>query len=228
MPEPATSSLFDELRLQYETARTSPHQHEDVEGYQQIDARLHKAYAWLEKAMAYLDELKPPIEHRFDLGHGLVLEAPRFNRGYVGQHTQRIVGYPVIDEINIWYEIATAKPLTIEVAQGGVALAEKALDEAGLQYSARRVVDHNGIVTKCVITVPPMVPSAVMFKTDYQTGLITCAMTNVDRFDRVTLEFHSNAIDTPILDDLLHFILGRNANFLRRAPLAGIHGQPRP
>ena len=227
MPQVAGSSLFDELRVQYEAARTSPHPQEDVEGYQQIDARLRKAYAWLEKAMAYLDELKPPIQHRYDLGHGMVLENPRFNRGYVGQHTQRIVGFPVIDEINIWYEIATAQPLTIEVSPGGVALAEKSLDDAGLQYSARRIVDHNGVVTKCVLTVPPAVPAAVMFKTDYRTGLITCAMTNVDRFDRVTLEFHSNAIDTPLLDELLHFILGRDGNFLRRAPLAGIHGQLR-
>jgi hypothetical protein len=52
-------------------------------------------------------------------------------------------------------------------------------------------------------------------------------MTNVDRFDRVTLEFHSTAIDEHVLDELLHFILGRDSNFLRRAPLAGIHGQPR-
>jgi len=227
MPPPAGSSLFDELRVQYEAARTSPHPVEEVEGYQQIDARLRKAYAWLEKAMAYLDELKPPIAHRFDLGHGMVLEAPHFNRGYVGQHTQRIVGFPVIDEINLWYEIGTAKPLTLEVSPGGVALAEKSLDDAGLQYSARRVVDHSGAVTKCVLTVPPVIPAAVMFKTDYRTGLITCAMTNVDRFDRVTLEFHSTAIDEHVLDELLHFILGRDANFLRRAPLAGIHGQLR-
>lgn len=227
MPEPAGSSLFDELRVQYETARTSPHQHEEVEGYQQIDARLRKAYGWLEKAMAYLDELKPPIQHRYDLGHGMVLQNPRFNRGYVGQHTQRIVGYPVIDEINIWYEIGTAEAMTLEVSPGGVALAEKTLDEAGLQYSARRIVDHAGVVTKCVLTVPPAVPAAVMFKTDYRTGLISCAMTNVDRFDRVTLEFHSTAIDEHVLDELLHFILGRDSNFLRRAPLAGIHGQQR-
>ena len=49
-----------------------------------------------------------------------MFEAPKFGRGYVGQHALRIVGFPVIDEISIWYEIAAAKPLTIEVGQGGV------------------------------------------------------------------------------------------------------------
>jgi hypothetical protein len=224
---PTGASLLDELRTQYEAARTSPHQHSEVEGYEEINKRMRAAFAYLEKAVNYLDGLKPPIEHRFDLGHGLVFEAPKFGRGYVGQHTMRIVGFPVLDEISIWYEIAAAKPLTIEVGQAGVAMAEKSLDDAGLQYTAHRVEDHNGVVQKCVITVPPAVPAAVTFHVDYQTGLVVVSLVNVDRFDRVSLEFHSQAIDESVLEDLIRFILGQNTAFLRRAPLAGIHGVPR-
>ena len=223
----AAPSLLDELRTQYEAARTSPHQHSDVEGFEEINARMRRAFAYLEKAVNYLDGLKPPIEHRFDLGHGLVFEAPKFGRGYVGQHTMRIVGFPVLDEISIWYEIAAAKPLMIEVAHQGVAMAEKSLDDAGLQYTCRRIEDHTGIIQKCVITVPPAIPSAVSFHVDYQTGMVIVPLTNVDRFDRVSLEFHSQAIDEAVLEDLLRFILGQNSAFLRRAPLAGIHGTPR-
>ncbi len=222
-----TPSLLDQLRTQYEASRAATHEVSDIEGYQEINARMHKAYGWLEKALAYLDGLKPPIEHRFDVGHGLVFEAPKFGRGYVGQHTRHIVGFSVIDEINIWYEIAAARPLTIEVAPGGVALAEKALDDAGLQYTCRRVEDQSGVVRKCVISVPPAIPSAVSFHVDYQSGLVTVPMVNVDRFDRLALEFHSQMIDEPVLEDLLRFILGQNSAFLRRAPLAGIHGTPR-
>ena len=217
-------SLLDELRAQYEAARQSPHEHADVPGFQAIDAQLRKAFRWLEKAVAYLDGLKPPIEHRFDLGHGLVFESPRLGRAYVGQHERRIVGFPVVDEINIYYEITAAKPLTVEVAFGGEASVEKTLDEAGLQYTSRRMEDRGGLVQKCVITVPPAIPSAISFQADYQTGLVI----NVDRFDRVILEFHSAAIDEPVLEDLVRFILGRSAAFLHRAPLAGFHGQPKP
>jgi hypothetical protein len=66
------------------------------------------------------------------------------------------MGFPVLDEINIYYEIVAAKALTIEVAPGGGALADK----------------------------------------------------------------------VPVLEDLVRLILGRDAAFLRRAPLAGIHGRP--
>lgn len=220
-------SILDELRTQYETARTSPHTHEDVEGYEQINARLRRAYAWLDKAFSYLDGVKPPIAHRFDVGHGVVFEDPKFGRGYVGQHERRIVGFPVLDEINIYYEIAAARPINIEVAPGGVAMAEKALDDAGLQYTCRRVEDNAGFVRKCVITVPPAIPAKVSFNVDYQSGLVTVPLVNVDRFDRVSLEFHSQHIDEAILEDLLKFILGRDSAFLRRAPLAGLHGTPR-
>ena len=75
---------------------------------------------------------------------------------------------------------------------------------------------------KCSFSVPPAIPARVSFRVDYQTGLMTVALMNVDRFDSVTLEFHSNEIEEPILEDLLKLILGRDAAFLRRAPLAGI------
>lgn len=219
-------SLLDELRVQYETARQSTLEHSDVEGFQAIDARMRKAFRWLEKAVTYLDGLKPAIEHRYDLGHGLAFESPRFGQGSVGQHEQRIVGYPALDEINLYYQILAAKPLTLDAAPGGVALAQQALDDAGLQYSSRSVEDHGGTVRRCVITVPASIPAAVSFRVDYQTGLVLVSLANVDRLDRVTLEFHSNAIDEALLEDLLRLILGRDTTFLHRAPLAGLHGRP--
>jgi hypothetical protein len=223
---PGTPSLLDELRNQYEAARRSEVEHSDVEGFRDIDARMRKAFRWLEKAITYLDGLKPAVEHRFDLGHGLVFESPRFGHGSVGQHETRIVGFPVLDEINVYYEVSASKPIALDVAPGSVALAEKALDDAGLQYSARRVEDAGGNVRKCAITVPPAIPAAVTFRTDYQTGIVTVALFNVDRLDRVSLEFHSKDIEEPVLEDLVRLILGRDSAFLRRAPLAGLHARP--
>jgi hypothetical protein len=219
-------SLLDELRLQYEAARTSPHTHEDVPGFQEIDGHLRKAYRWLERAIAYLDGIHPPIEHRFDLGHGLAFANTRFERGFVGQHEQRIVGFPVLDEININYQIVAAAPPPVEVAPEGVAAVERVLDDAGLQYTARRVEDHGGTVRKCVITIPPAIPAAIAFRVDYQTAKVRIDLLNVDRFDRVNLEFSSRSIAEPVLEDLVRLILGRSDAFLRHASLVGIHGKP--
>jgi hypothetical protein len=219
--------MLDSLRTRYEAARQSVPEHAEVEGFQKIDARMRKVFRWLEKAIAYLDGIKPPINHRFDLGHGLVFDSPKFGHGYLSQHTSRIVGFPVLDEINIYYEIAAAKPLTIEVAPGGVSLVETTLQSAALQFTSRRVEDLNGGVRKCVFTVPSAIQAAVMFRVDYQTGQVAVILVNVDRFDRTTLAFHSTEIDEPALEDLVRLILGEDAAFLRRAPLAGIHHAPR-
>jgi hypothetical protein len=215
-------SLLDELRTQYEAARDSSASHADVEGFQAIDARMRKAFRWLEKAVTYLSGLKPAVNHQFDLGHGLVFDSPRFARGSVGQHEHRIVGFPVLDEINVYYDIAASKPVSLEVASGMFRAAEKALDDAGLQYTSRRVESADGSVHKCSFTVPPAIPARVSFKIDYQTGVVSVALVNVDRFDRVTLEFHSKDIEEPILEDLVRLILGKDSAFLHRAPLAGL------
>jgi len=219
-------SLLDELRADYEASRESNAPHSDVEGFQQIDVRMRNAFRWLEKAITYLEGLKPPIAHRFDLGHGATFESPRFNRGSVGQHTRRIVGYPVLDEINLYYEIGAAKGVDMDVLPVGIAAAQHALDAAGLTYTYRCTEDQAGHVRQCKLSVPPAIPAMVAFRADYQTGLVTVTLVNVDRLDRVTLEFHSQAIDDTVLEDLVRFILGRDDRFLHRAPLAGIHGEP--
>jgi hypothetical protein len=54
---------------------------------------------------------------------------------------------------------------------------------------------------------------------------VTVALVNVDRLERVTLEFQSTAIDESVLEDLVRLILGRASAFLKRAPLAGLHAQ---
>jgi len=95
-----------------------------------------------------------------------------------------------------------------------------------LQYASRRVEDSGGNVRKCAISVPPAIPAAVSFRVDYQTGIVRVLLVNVDRLDRVTLEFHSNAIEEPVLEDLVRLMLGLDSAFLRRAPLAGLHGRP--
>lgn len=142
----------------------------------------------------------------------------------MGQRERRIVGFPVLEEINLYYEISASKPLSIDVPPGWVSFAEKVLDTFGLQYTCRRVEEPDGSLQKCIFSVPPVIPARVSFRVDYQTGLVTVALVNVDRLERVTLEFHSTAMDESVLEDLVRLILGRDSAFLRRAPLAGLRG----
>ena len=218
-------SLLDELRTQYEAVHEPADDRGDVESFHAIDARLRKAFRWLEKAITYLNGLKPSIDHRFDLGYGYAFDSPRFGHGSVGQHERRIVGFPVLEEIDLYYEISASKPLSIEVVPGWVSFAEKTLDAFGLQYSCRRIESPEGSLSKCIFSVPPVIPARVTFRTDYRQGLVAVALVNVDRLERVTLEFASPDIDEPTLEDLVRLILGRDSAFLKRAPLAGLHGR---
>jgi hypothetical protein len=217
-------SLLDELRIQYEAVHEPADDRGDVESFQAIDARLRQMFRWLEKAIAYLNGLKPPIEHRFDLGYGYVFDSPRFAHGSVGQHERRIRGFPVLEAIDIYYEISASKPLVIEVVPGWVSFAAKTLDAFGLRYTCRRVEEPDGVLRKCIFSVPPLIPARISFRIDHPTGLVTVALANVDRLERVTLEFPSSAIDEGALEDLVRLMLGGDSAFLRRAPLAGLHG----
>jgi hypothetical protein len=111
------------------------------------------------------------------------------------------------------------------LGSGGAALAEKTLDEAGLRYTSKHVEIRDG-AQKCVITVPAAIPSSISFRADYQTGLVRVSLINVDRFDRVILEFHSAAIDERSWRTSSVSCWVAAPPFCAGAPLAGIHGQP--
>ena len=215
-------SLLDELRIGYEAVQEPTDDHGGVESFEAIDARLREAFRWLEKAITYLNGLKPPIEHRFDLGYGYAFDSPRFAHGSVGQQLRRIRGFPVLEGIDVHYELSAAQPLAIEVVPGWISFAEKTLDAFGLQYTRRRVEDSDGTLRKCIFSVPPAIPARVSFRADYRTGIVTVAVVNVDRLERVTLEFPSTAIEEPVLEDLVRLILGRDSAFLKRGRLAGL------
>jgi hypothetical protein len=134
----------------------------------------------------------------------------------------------VLEELNVYYEISAAKPLSIEVPPGWVAFAEKTLDAFGLEYSRRPEEEPDGTRRKCIFSVPPVIPARISFHVDYQTGLVTVSLVNVDRLERVTLEFPSTAIEEPVLEDLVRLMLGRDSAFLRRATFASHTAGIRP
>jgi hypothetical protein len=218
-------SLLEELRVQYEAVHEAADDHTKVESFEAVDARMRETFRWLERAITYLNALKSPIRHKFDLGYGYVFESPRFKHGSVGQHERRIAGFPVLEGIDVYYEMSASKPLVIDVVPGWVAFAAKTLDAFGLQYESRRVEDADGTLRKCIFSVPPVIPARISFRIDHGNGLVTVALTNVDRLERVTLEFRSTDINESILEDLVRLILGRDSAFLKRAPLAGLQGR---
>jgi hypothetical protein len=132
-------SLLDELHVPYEAVHESADDRGDAESFEAMDARMRTAFRGLEQAITYLNALKPPIEHKFDLGYGYVFDTPavrpRLRRTARAPHRR----FPVLEQIDVYYEISASKPLTIDVVPGWVSFAAKTLDAFGLQYTCRRV-----------------------------------------------------------------------------------------
>lgn len=223
---PGNISFLDALRDEYETVQRSLHEVEDVEAFNVIDARMRKSFRWLEKAVTYLNDLKSPINWRFDLGYGLAFESPRFGRGVVGQHARNIRGFSALDEVNLYYEIAAEAPLSAHVSSVEAEILKARLEAANLRFTLRRVDEANAGTGRFAIAVPPAIPAAVLFNADYRTGVITVTLVNVDRLDRISLAFKSSSVRESVLEDVAKFVLGKDSALLKTAQLAGIRGKP--
>ena len=218
-------SLLDELRVRYEALPESTDDRGDVESFEAIDGRMRRAFRWLEQAITYLNGLKPTIEHKFDLGYGYVFDSPWFAHGSVGQHERRIVGFPVLEGIDVYYEISAAKALSIEVIPGWVSFAEKTLDAFGLQYTCSRIEESDGNASQLHLFRPTCDPG---------TRLIWCRLSDGDRHCGPGQRRSPRARHAGIsehrdrgadLEDLVRLILGRDSAFLKRGRLAGLRGR---
>lgn len=218
-------SFLDALRDEYQTVQHIPDRCV-VEDMAVIDARMRKSFKWLEKAVTYLNAIKSPIKYRFDLGHGIVFDEPRFGRGVLGQHTLNVRGFNVIDEISIYYHVCAAKPIAMEMSAVDAELVRKDVEAANLTFDTRRIRDADGVVRKCVVSIPSEIPAAVLFRADYRSGSVTITLNNTDRFDRVILRLQSGAIKEQLLEDVTKFMLGIDRSLLRYARFSGIPGRP--
>jgi hypothetical protein len=216
-------SLLDELRVRYEAVQESPTTAATSRASRRSMHGCARRFAGGKRSP--ISTAEAPIEHRFDLGYGYVFNSPRFAHGSVGHHERRIRGFPVLEQIDVYYNVSAAEPLSIEVVPGWASFAERTLDAFGLQYTCRRVEDSEGTLRKCIFSVPPLIPARVSFRVDHRTGIVTVALANVDRLEHVTLEFASTAIEEPVLEDLVRLILGRDSAFLKRGRLAGLRGR---
>ena len=190
-----------------------------------IDGTLLTALRWLEEAFAHLDVIRPVVAHRFALAGVLTIATPRYDRGFVSCRRGESAGFDLIERIELFYRMARDEPIRVEVRPGAAAALEERLRAAQLDFHYRVEGDElRG--RRGVFTVMQAVMAAVRFVPDYDRGLVTAALRNVDRLEPVTLEFAPSAIDEPALEDLVRLILGEENGFLKRAPLAGIGATP--
>ena len=147
------------------------HTHSDVEGYEQINARLHKAYTWLDKAFSYLDGVKPrdraPLRRRArPRVRGTAVRA-RLRRPARAAH-RRLSGASTRSTST------TRSPprgrLPSRSRRAACSWRRRRSTTPGCSTPAGAIEDHTGVVRKCVITVPPAIPAKVSFNVDYQTG----------------------------------------------------------
>lgn len=110
-----------------------------------------------------------------------------------------------------YWDFSASVPISIDAPPGWVSFAETAHDVFGLRYTWRRVEEPDGSLQKCVASIPQVIPARVSFQVRYQTGFVTAMRVNVDRLERVTLEFSRTAIDESAFDDLMPLVLGRDS-----------------
>jgi hypothetical protein len=220
-------SLLESLRQRsaaVHDARGSARPH--VPDAREIDRRLLVAFRWLDEALRHLEVIRPVVAHRFALAGMLTIATPRYDRGFVSCRRTSVRGFELIERIEIHYRMANDEAVRIEVQPGSAFVTEEQLRSAQLDY--RYAIEQDAVRgrRRGVFMVTPAVMAMVRFVVDYDRGLVSATLCNVDRFEAVTLAFAADDIGEPALEDLVRLMLGEPNAFLRRAPVAGIGPAP--
>lgn len=188
----------------------------------EIDRQLLRAFRWLDEALSHLDVIRPVVAHRFSLGGVLTIATPRYDRGFVSCRRATFAGFELIERIEVYYRMANDVPIRVEVQPGAAVAMEDRLRAAQLDFDYRIEHDEKRRTRRGVFTVTPAVMAVIRFVANYERGIVSAMLRNVDRFEPVTLAFAPGEIAEAALEDLVHLMMGEANTFLKRAPLAGV------
>jgi hypothetical protein len=221
-------SLLDRLRNQSsalrdeQTAQWRPVE----ESIKEIDRRLWRAFKWLDEALSHLEVIRPQVARDFSIPGVLSIASPRYERGFVSYRRKPIAGQDVLDHVEVFYRLLGERPIDLIVQPAAAQSTEDRLRSAQLQFDYRTEQDSARVVRSGHFIVKAIVTANVRFEPDYRNQIVQVTLRNVDRFESVSLDFRGDAVDEPMLEDMLRFILGESNTFLRRAPLAGMRRRP--
>jgi hypothetical protein len=227
-PPKSAGSLLDNLRAQSTAVRAQGEAARKPveEALADIDAKLWRAFRWLDEALGHLEVIKPQVNHRFAIPGVVTIERPQFERGFVSYRRRPLAGQDLLAQIELFYRLIGPQPIIVKVHPGTALSIEDRLRPSSMPYQYVTEMDENRIVRYGVFNITPAISANVRFEPDYFRQVIEVVLRNVDRFEAVSLEFQPDKLDEAALEDLVKFVLGEANTFLRRAPLAGFRAKP--
>ena len=215
-------SLLEVLRKQSEELRA-----QDTAARKPIEAAitdmdrgLWRAFRWLDEALGHLEVIRPEVAHQFQLDNILMLNRPRFDRGFVSFRRGSFAGFEVLTYVEMFYKLSGSAPFILRVNPAAASGIEERLRASTMQFQYQTEQDEKRIVRYGLFHVQPSIAASVRFQPDYARQIVNVTLRNVDRFESVLLEFAPGRLDEAALEDLVKFMLGEENGFLRRAPLA--------
>ena len=223
MAHPPKSYLLEQLRLQADSvsARRVQEQLLSREVIDRVDRRLHAVFQYFDEACKLLQVIAPHIEREFVLPDITRYSDMVFDRGLVMFRKQPLQKHEVYAHVVVYYTLTGAAPPPLQVAMRRSADIERALVMANIEFSCESDSTVRGAATMNTIRIAPGMRCEVRFDPDFVNESIIVTLRNVDRFDPVVFDFHPDALETPVLDDLVNLMLGKPSQFLLRAPLRG-------
>lgn len=223
MGRPPKSQLLEKLRVQADSvsARRAQEQRLSREVIDRVDHRLHAIFQYFDDACKLLQVITPRIEREFTLPDIARYTDMVFDRGLVMFRKQPLQQREVYAHVVIYYTLTGPAPPPLQVTMRRSAEVERALVMANIEFSCEADSTVRGAATQNTIRIAPGMRCEVRFDPDFVNESIVVTLRNVDRFEPIAFDFHPDALDTPVLDDLVHLMLGKASRFLLRAPLRG-------
>jgi len=218
-------SLLESLRAESAAIREQQtHSRPLEELFVEMDRRLWRAYRWLDEALAHLEVIRPTVAHEFRADALVTLSGLSFDRGFATYRRKHIGGQDLLQYVEMMYRMVGKTPLNLRVPLSAAPGIENRMRTLSLPFSWQADQASERAATHGTFTVTPAVSSSVRFDPDYRRQKFTVRLSNVDRFESVSLEFGAEALDEPVLEDMRRFVTGESNTFLRRAKLTGIEG----
>lgn len=217
------SHLLEQLRAQAESVSASRVREQALsrEVVDRVDRRLHAVFQYFDEACKLLSIIGSVIERTFTLPQIAHYAGMSFDHGAVMFRKQSLPTREAYEHVVVYYTLKGPAPAPVRVAMRRSAEVERMLNAANIEFRCESDSTVRGAATHNLIHISAGLRCEVRFDPDFVNDSIVVTLRNVDRFEPVILDFAPEALDTPVLDELVNLMLGKPSQFLLRAPLRG-------
>lgn len=190
-----------------------------------VDKALRRGFGYFLELAGYLNVIKPENKRSYVIPRLGNLEGLYQSEFFVDYRTTSVLDKQRLDHFYMRYVSATDRIIERRLDFIGAEKLRSVLWESHMEFDHQEVRNEQARVISGSFQVPSKVRSELVFRGDYNSGVVRVVCRNVAWLGRDEFVYDAEELDVSLFEDYVKFITGEQSNLRERGRHQASNGQ---